>query len=1073
MLKDEQIMRLLQSRSTYYRGLDYVMQGRVGELDFNVDRYLFKATVEGEDDYDVVVEFDDDLSIKSYDCDCAAYAKYEGACKHVVAVLKKIQHHWNEYFGANNPLKLHESVRRLMTFFAKQHGEDDVAVEKVQTAALIPTLNSFHSSDIYLTFMIGAEKLYVLKDTRRFIEAYVQGNEIIYGKNFTYRPKSTRFDEASQTLLDMMVAQYYDERPKISYYSTLASFSDKRFMLNRSGLTKFLELMVDGCFSACLGNVRDIRTRVVAGRPPVSLKVEATEHGLKASLTPRADSYYIVDPEATLVYYDGLMYRVDKRFSDYVNALQQCFSKSSDVVVPHAYAPQFLGTVAAAVEGIGKVVLDESMSTRFYREPLAAQVYLDRHNEGIEVTAKFKYGEHVFDPFNPQPQASPVVDGKALLRSSSDEAKVLELLKHYGFRQVHGAMLLEDEEASFEFLQKGLPELAEFAEVFCYEGFRPIVKSPGRVSAGLKLNTDKGLLEMTLQYDMQPQELVELLSSYKVKRRYHKLKDGTFMSLESAEFRSAAQLIEQLGLTSAELENKALELPKYRAMYIDSLTRDLEGLRLERNSAFRKMVQDLREPQDVEFVVPQTLKGTLREYQVAGFRWLKTLASYGFGGILADDMGLGKTLQVISVVLSDKVKGGPPSLVVAPTSLVYNWEAEVRKFAPELNVVVIAGQPGERKERVKEINSADLVVTSYGLIKRDIERYATTQFRYCFVDEAQNIKNPATLNAKAVKQIRAHGYFALTGTPIENNLTELWSIFDFLMPGYLLSHHKFSAKFESPIVKHGDKNALEELARHIRPFVLRRMKRDVLKELPPKVESKLVCEMSPEQAKLYQAYMLRAKREYEDEVAEHGFDSSRIKILALLTRLRQLCCHPGMFLEGYTGGSGKLEAMLELVRDALAGGHRILVFSQFTTMLEQVGVALKASGIDYHYLDGSTLPEERMRLVNAFNAGGKPVFLLSLKAGGTGLNLTGADMVIHLDPWWNPAVEDQATDRAYRIGQGNSVQVYKLIARNTIEERIYELQQAKKELIDAVIKPGESFLTKMNEEEIRRLFHVV
>ncbi|MDP3486656.1 MAG: DEAD/DEAH box helicase, partial [Bacillota bacterium] len=429
-----------------------------------------------------------------------------------------------------------------------------------------------------------------------------------------------------------------------------------------------------------------------------------------------------------------------------------------------------------------------------------------------------------------------------------------------------------------------------------------------------------------------------------------------------------------------------------------------------------------------------------------------------------------KTLQVIAFVLSEKAIEQKPSLVIAPTSLVYNWLEEVRKFAPELRVEIITGQPGERQQRLTEINAADLVVTSYALIKRDIELYSGMDFKYCFVDEAQNIKNPHTLNAKSVKQIKAKGYFALTGTPVENSLTELWSIFDFLMPGYLFNHTRFTTKYETPIVKNGDKTALQQLGRHIRPFILRRMKRDVLKELPPKVESKISCEMTDQQAKLYASYILAAQQEFKDVVEAQGFEQSRIKILAILTRLRQVCCHPGMFLENYADGSGKLDTLLEILHDALSGGHRVLVFSQFTTMLALVSDQLKAAGIPYHYLDGSTPSLERMRLVNAFNAGEKPLFLLSLKAGGTGLNLTGADMVIHCDPWWNPAVEDQATDRAYRIGQQNSVQVYKLIARNTIEERIYELQQAKRELIDAVIKPGETFLTKMKEEEIRQLF---
>jgi len=363
-------------------------------------------------------------------------------------------------------------------------------------------------------------------------------------------------------------------------------------------------------------------------------------------------------------------------------------------------------------------------------------------------------------------------------------------------------------------------------------------------------------------------------------------------------------------------------------------------------------------------------------------------------------MGLGKTLQVITFVKSENQGGNQgekrPSLVVAPTSLVYNWQEEVRKFAPDLAVTVISGMQAGRREKFAEIENADIVVTSYGMIKRAIELYQAYMFKYCFLDEAQHIKNPNTQNARVVKQIKAGGYFALTGTPVENALTELRSVFDFIMPGYLHSHKKFSGRFETPIVKNGDEQALKELGRHIKPFILRRMKKEVLKELPEKIEM-----------------------------------------------------------------------LLELLEDVLEGGHRVLVFSQFTSILALVKNELEKRKKKYHYLDGSTPAEERLHLVNSFNGGENDIFLISLKAGGTGLNLTGADMVVHFDPWWNPAVEDQATDRAYRIGQKNTVQVFKLITKDTIEEKIFELQLKKKELIDAVIKPGENFLTKMTEEEIR------
>jgi SNF2 family DNA or RNA helicase len=434
-------------------------------------------------------------------------------------------------------------------------------------------------------------------------------------------------------------------------------------------------------------------------------------------------------------------------------------------------------------------------------------------------------------------------------------------------------------------------------------------------------------------------------------------------------------------------------------------------------------------------------------------------------------MGLGKTLQVLAFLLS--CKGDPrPSLVVAPTSLVYNWQEEAARFTPDLRVLVVAGQPGERQAALNDPEPVDVIITSYGLLKRDIELYEQMNLKYCFLDEAQNVKNPQTLNAQAVKRIQADACFALTGTPIENSLTELWSIFDFILPGYFRSHASYVKRFEAPIAKQADSKALQELGRQIRPFVLRRMKQTVLKELPEKIESRLTAPMTPEQARIYAAWLLKARQEFEQEVDEHGFDKSRIKILAILTRLRQLCCHPSLFIENYTGGSGKMELLVDVVRDAVAANHRLLIFSQFTGLLALIKPMLDSLQVSWHYLDGSTSSQERMHLVNSFNRGDKDVFLISLKAGGAGLNLTGADMVVHCDPWWNPAVEDQATDRAYRIGQKNVVQVFKLVAKGTIEEKILMMQEHKRALIDSLIQPGESFIGKMTEAEIRDLFEL-
>jgi SNF2 family DNA or RNA helicase len=510
-------------------------------------------------------------------------------------------------------------------------------------------------------------------------------------------------------------------------------------------------------------------------------------------------------------------------------------------------------------------------------------------------------------------------------------------------------------------------------------------------------------------------------------------------------------MVEYLNIKDSDLDKEKILLSRYNALYIEQSTMD-KGLKIEKDKKFKELISNLSEVKDEEVEPKEEINKIMRDYQKFGFKWLKTLAKCGFGGILADEMGLGKTLQAISFIQSETEQGEKlPSLVVAPTSLVYNWKDEVEKFAPDLKTLVISGDKKERREKLKEIYKYDIILTSYPLIRRDIEDYEEIQFKYCFLDEAQHIKNPNSINSKAVKELKAKAYFALTGTPIENSLTELWSIFDFIMPGYLMSHSKFSHKYEGPIVKDNNLMALKELNKHIKPFMLRREKKDVIKELPPKIEHKIVVEMTKEQKKLYAAYLTQSKEEVDMEIREKGFKNSRFKILSILTRLRQICCDPTTFVDNFKGESGKMEALDDLLEDSIKSGNRILLFSQFTSVLKNIEKRLKKNKIEYMYLDGQTPMEDRGGLVKSFNEGEGKVFLISLKAGGTGLNLTAADTVIHFDPWWNPAVEEQASDRAHRIGQKKTVQVIKLIARGSIEEKIYELQQKKKEIIKNVM----------------------
>ena len=550
------------------------------------------------------------------------------------------------------------------------------------------------------------------------------------------------------------------------------------------------------------------------------------------------------------------------------------------------------------------------------------------------------------------------------------------------------------------------------------------------------------------------------------------MRDGSFVNLNDNSLDMLAELMDAAHVKPKDFVKGKMHLPMYRTLYLDKMLEENEGVYSSRDSHFKEVVKGFKTVRDADFEEPKSLSKIMRKYQKNGYKWLRTLETWQFGGILADDMGLGKTLQVISVLLAAKQEGREStSLIVAPASLVFNWGEEFQKFAPELKISLVTGTQEERQKKIKDYETFDVLVTSYDLLKRDILYYEDKQFFYEIIDEAQYIKNHMTAAAKSVKVISSKIRYALTGTPIENRLSELWSIFDYLMPGFLYGYDVFKREIETPVVKNGDESAINRLQKMVGPFILRRLKEDVLKDLPEKLEECRYVRFENAQQKLYDAQVVHMRANIESQ-NEADFNKNKMLILAELTRLRQICCAPSLCFENYKGEAAKLNACLELIESAMDGGHRILVFSQFKSMLGIIEEKLKEQGIEYHMITGETSKEKRVQMVKEFNEGNTPVFLISLKAGGVGLNLTGADVVIHYDPWWNLAVQNQATDRAHRIGQTKKVTVYKLIAKGTIEEKIQKLQETKKNLADQVIGGETGQLGGLSREDILDLLNV-
>lgn len=563
-----------------------------------------------------------------------------------------------------------------------------------------------------------------------------------------------------------------------------------------------------------------------------------------------------------------------------------------------------------------------------------------------------------------------------------------------------------------------------------------------------------GYMGMKLDIEgVDSNEYREIFSSYKNNNRLYRMKNGAYLDLKDKDIEQAFKLIDILNIYN-DFDN--MKIPNNKAIYLEKLIEE-EDLSFVNGSKYvSNVVKKFDKVKSKNYEVPKDLNATLRDYQVSGFEFFKTLSDYQFGGILADEMGLGKTIQTIAFLLSNKDK---KSIVITPTTLIYNWKNELEKFAPTLKVGLLHAAKSERGKILDNIDNYDVILTTYTTYKNDIDKYKNINFDYCIIDEAQNIKNPDAIITKAIKNVNAKVRFALTGTPIENNLMELWSIFDFIMPGYLYNKSKFKSIFVN-----NDKNIIE-LKNLIKPFILRRTKKEVITELPDKIEQKIIIDLEKEHKRAYKGYVNLITR----KIKENNQDN--ITVFSYLTKLRQLCLSPELMVKNYQGKNSKLDVLINIINDS--SDEKILVFSQFTKVLEVIGKRLNEENISYSYLDGKTSAKDRVKLVEEFNTNNNKVFLISLKAGGTGLNLTSANIVVHFDPWWNPAVEDQASDRAHRIGQKNVVNVIKLIAKGTAEERVINLQETKKELIEDVINgnlDNSSTLKNLSKDDIIDLF---
>lgn len=1085
------IIRSLARQVAYEKGYNLYYQNNVYDMSVEEVKGMtsIQASVNGSSNqiYVVKLELKNDKVESSY-CDCPAYYNYSGICKHCVAVLLKFcaqqerannrnsmrmavgrTHEPASMAGTRTPARsasgmqftdrVPKQTSRLNTspgmkeILSKQMLQHTFFISQSELCGKVRLEPFIRCSkrEISMECKIGITQMYIIRDMFGFTQAIEKQEMLSYGKKLTFYHTMEVFSEESLPLVEFLLdwaAQNKRHFMQSNYFGMVNQVTQKlrTIPLTVIDLEQLLQKLPQKRIAADVNEKGERRFEIIKEKPDIPIRVK----GLKDGIRVDTDILLLLKGRKHLLLFQNETINLIPRqeVSSVENFLlylaketgQQTFLQKEDI-------PAFCQELLPDLQKQCSCMLERFKPEDYSMEPVRFEFYLDMPEWDVIVCQLYAvYGEEKKIIFSE--------DKTDTNRDYVSETMVGKKVNKYFNRYDevrHRLILREDEELLYELLTEGIPQMRMLGDVYITDAMKRLkVGREPKVSLGVSLSGAMLELSVTSQ-ELSAEEMIQLLAGYDRRRKFYRLQNGEFITVLDGGIEKLAKLQNELHLSSSQMKKGKIQLPKFRAMYLDEELKNGRGFHVDKNAPFLELIYNMS-TEEQKCSLPASLEGVLREYQKKGVQWMKTLKRNGFGGILADDMGLGKTLQVIAFLLSEYEDASEEKhcLIVTPASLVYNWQSEIERFAPSLPVTVMVGTVKERQAILEQLPKQAILLTSYDLLKRDSAFYEGKNFFCQILDEAQYIKNHNTRSAHAVKAVSAEFRMALTGTPVENRLSELWSIFDYLMPGFLYPYKWFREELEIPIVQNKEEKAAERLQKMIRPFVLRRLKKDVLTDLPDKLEENVITPLQGEQQKLYDAHVMRLKL-LLGEQTEDEFNHSKIQILAELTKLRQICCDPALLYENYLGESAKLQICMDLLHNAVNGGHKILLFSQFTTMLDRLTQHMKQEGISYFLLTGSTPKEKRKQLVEAFNQNDTSVFCISLKAGGTGLNLTAADIVIHYDPWWNIAVQNQATDRAHRIGQENIVTVYKLIVKGTIEENIVRLQEQKRLLANQIL----------------------
>ncbi len=1006
-----------------------------------------------------------DNQVVSYTCSCP-FNDEESMCGHLGAVIMKLNELEINDFPFDYQNKKLEKLKDIEKENQRQKRKAqlrklahtssrliDVSKNQYQTELQLSINNEqydltpniyLNGDEINVEYKIGNEKKYVLKNITDFIERINNQENYKYGKALEFVHSEKNFTENALKQIDLMKKAIELRNQDIEEYRYYYEPIKRNMIIDTRVFDEFYDVNKD---DSSFGE----------------LESKMQMHIIKE------EDYYVVkvgtDKPVYIGSKHGYCYGMndDKFYMDRIT-----FDEEGAV-------SRFLNSI---MDSEGQLVILKEQYQEFYKYVLLPILsyfeVFDQSQEEIPTYDEIKiYGDIndnqmiYFQPVYVDENQNRVYGFNDQLMTTYQQDLVEKYIEKYATSvdmQKHRAYFDTNSQTTYEFIFEGLDYLKQYGDVYVSEALKRVGKKISyNLHVGVSIEND--LLKFDISsHEIPKKELQDVLNQYRRKKKFYRLKNGELLYLDSPDLEELNQFMDDYHIDVKDIDDGEFSMNKQRMLAIDE-ENDFEYVELDREESFVETLDRFKSATQKEYPLSKDYENILRDYQKEGYIWLHTLKDYGFNGILADDMGLGKTLQIITLL--DSLETKRPSLVVCPSSLIYNWEDEVHKFSKKLPVTCITGNMQTRSELIKEIKQG-LYVTSYDYMRRDFELYQEIEFEYVILDEAQYIKNQKTKNAQSVKTLKTRHKLALTGTPIENSLAELWSIFDFLMPQYLFNYHYFQKQYENDIVKNSDEEKTKQLKKLVTPFILRRNKKEVLTELPDKIEQNMILPFNDEEEKLYVANLAKVNEELQQLYDIEGSD--KLQILKMLTRLRQLCLEPRLVYDNINQPSSKLKACMELIKTMQENKQKVLLFSSFTSVLDLIAEECQKAGITYYMLTGSTNKEDRKELVSRFQKDDTTLFLISLKAGGTGLNLTSAEAVIHFDPWWNVSAQNQATDRAYRIGQKNNVQVFNLVMKDSVEEKIIELQKRKKELADMFVENNSGGLSQMSKEDILSLF---